>query len=519
MRIVRASKCYAGKASGFASKPDGQARSKTFLSLASDSGSRGLVDLTCTNDEEHGFAPMAAERERSGVRVAEDVGLAGWGVCWASAVLFSLTSTPGWFDALVRRPDMLVTWVDVCLALLGFLVILRRPGVSVLALLCAAQLIDVALRLPEVPNHRMILALASVAFLAAARRRRSGDVLDEFVPVARAIVVIVYLFAFFAKLNRDFLDPASSCAAQFYDSATHWWLLLPDVALARQAALFGTLAVEAALPLGLCWKRSRRTAVVLGLVFHFLLALDVTHNFVNFSAVMSALLVLYLPRGFLDSLGETFGPSRSVRTMLAAGLLLVLVSGLLAVANWSAYTIVYCWTRQLVWSVYAIVLCGAAIVWRGPEDEALRTWRLSPAGAVIIALTLLNGSGPYLGLKTRTAFDMYSNLRVEAERSNHLLVPRSLDLLGVLRDRVTILDTNDSRLRQRFAEPGYEITYFELASLLRESPDARVRYLRNGEEHEYDSSHEDSLEAPSVWLRKFLAFRALGERSRAECLW
>jgi hypothetical protein len=388
-----------------------------------------------------------------------------------------------------------------------------------LALLCATQLIDVALRLPEVPNHRMILALASIAFLAASWRPRSGGVLDEYVPVARAIVVIVYLFAFFAKLNRDFLDPASSCAAQFYDSATHWWLLLPDVAFARRAALLGTLAVEAALPLGLCWRQSRRAAVVLGLVFHFLLALDVTHNLVNFSAVMSALLVLFLPREFLDSLGETFGPSRSVRTMLAAGLLLVLLSGLLAVSNWSAYTIVYCWARQLVWSTYAIVLCGAAIVWRGPEEETRRAWRLSPAGAVIVALTLVNGLGPYLGLKTRTAFDMYSNLRVEAERSNHLLVPRSLDLLGILRDRATILDTNDATLRRRFAEPGYEITYFELASRLRESPGARARYLRNGAEHEYDSSRGESLEAPSFWLRKFLVFRALGERSRAECLW
>src|SRR5262245_42926829 len=299
----------------------------------------------------------------------EEVALGGWGVCWASAILFSLTSTPGWFEALLRRPDMPVTWVDACLALLGFLAILRRPGVSVLALLCATQLLDVALRLPEVPNHRISPALASIAFLAASWRHRSGGVLDEYVPVARAIVVIVYLFAFFAKLNRDFLDPVSSCAAQFYDSATHWWLLLPDVALARHAALLGTLAVEAALPLGLCWRQSRRAAVVLGLVFHLLLALDVTHNLVNFSAVMSALLVLFLPREFLDSLGETFGPSRSARTLLAAGLLLVLLSGLLAASNWSAYTIVYCWVRQLVWSTYAIVLCGAAIVWRGPEEE------------------------------------------------------------------------------------------------------------------------------------------------------
>jgi hypothetical protein len=412
-----------------------------------------------------------------------------------------------------------VICVDVFLALLAFVVILRRAGLPALALLCAAQVVEVALRLPEVPNHRMILALASIAFVAAALRRRHGSVLDEYLRVERAIVVIVYLFAFFAKLNHDFLDPASSCAAQFYGSAARWWMLLPDAAPARQAAMFGTLAVEAALPLGLCCKPLRRAAVVLGLLFHFMLALDVTHNFVNFSAVMSALLVLFMPRGFLDSLGQAFDPSRSVRAMLAGGLLVVLLSGLLAATNWGAYSIVYLWARQLVWSTYAIMLCGAAILWRGQQDAPWRLRRLSLAGAAILGLTVLNGLGPYLGLKTRTAFDMYSNLRIEGDRSNHLVVPRSLDVLGVLRDRVTILDTSDPTLLRKYAESGYEITYFELATRLHESRDVRVRYVRGGEERVYDSRRGDSLEAPSFWLRKFLLFRPLGERSRAQCVW
>jgi hypothetical protein len=450
---------------------------------------------------------------------AEEAALGGWGVCWASAILFSLASVPGWFQALFLRPDLAVIWVDVLLGVLAFLVILRRAGLPALALLCAIQVVQVALLLPEVPNHRMILALVSIAFLVAALRHRHGGLLDEYVPVARAIVVIVYSFAFFAKLNRDFLDPASSCAAQFYDSATHWWLLLPDVALARQAAMFGTLAVEAALPLGLCWKPSRRAAVGVGLVFHFMLALDVAHNFVNFSAVMSALLVLFLPRGFLDSLGQAFDPSRPVRTMLAAGLLAVLLSGLLAATNWSAYAVVYLWTRQLVWSTYAIMLTGAAILWRGQRRAPWRRPRPSLAGAAVLGLTVLNGLGPYLGLKTRAAFDMYSNLRVEADRSNHLIVPRSLDALGILRDRVTILETSDPTLRRQYAEPGYEITYFELASRVSESDNARIRYIRKGLEREYDSKRGDSLETPSFWLRKFLLFRPLGEASRAQCVW
>src|SRR5437773_2515484 len=189
--------------------------------------------------------------------VAEEEVLGGWSVCWASAMLFSLTSAPGWFRALLLRPPTPVMWVDVFLVLLAFVVILRRLGVAALALLCATQVVQVALLLPEVPNHRIILAAVSLAFLSAALRGARASVLDEFVSVARAIVITVYLFAFFAKLNRDFLDPASSCAAQFYVSAARWWLLLPDAQLARQAAIFATLVVEGFLPLALCWRRSR----------------------------------------------------------------------------------------------------------------------------------------------------------------------------------------------------------------------------------------------------------------------
>jgi hypothetical protein len=450
---------------------------------------------------------------------AEEAALGGWSACWASAVLFSLTSAPGWFQALLLRPATPVICVDVFLGLLAFVVLLRQLGVAALALLCATQVVQVALLLPEVPNHRIILAAASLAFLSAAFRGVRASVLDEFVPVARAIVVTVYLFAFFAKLNWDFLDPASSCAAQFYVSAARWWVLLPDAALAREGAMFGTLAVEVFLPLALCWRRSCRAAVVIGLVFHFMLALDATHNLINFSAVMSALLVLFLPRAFLGSLGRALDPSRSLRTMLAGGLLAVLLSGLLAATNWSAYAIVYLWTRQLVWSSCAVMLTGAAAFWRVEEEGPWRRPGLSPASLAILGLMILNGLGPYLGLKTRAAFDMYSNLRLEADRSNHLIVPRSLDVLGLLRDRVKILETSDPTLREKYAEPGYEIVYFELASRLAESRDVRARYVRNGEEREYDARRGDLLDAPSFWRRKFLVFRPLGERSRAQCVW
>ena len=60
-------------------------------------------------------------------------------------------------------------------------------------------------------------------------------VLDALVPAARAITVMLYGFAAFAKLNHDFVDVSVSCAAQFYGHITTWWPPLPDGPEIRRA--------------------------------------------------------------------------------------------------------------------------------------------------------------------------------------------------------------------------------------------------------------------------------------------
>jgi len=42
----------------------------------------------------------------------------------------------------------------------------------------------------------------------------------------------------------------------------------------------------------------------------------------------------------------------------------------------------------------------------------------------VVAVWLLNGFSPYLGLKFNYSFAMLANLRVDNARCNHLLIPR-----------------------------------------------------------------------------------------------
>jgi len=462
------------------------------------------------------MAPLPKSRRPA----SDDLALAGWSLCWASAVLFSATAPLGWYSSLLQGPTASDV-ARVAVSALALLAIIRAPSLRSLGALALAQVAHVAIDLPDVPNHRCILALVNLALLMAMLVRRTpADVLDAVGPAARAITVMLYGFAAFAKLNHDFVDVTVSCAAQFYGHITKWWPPFPDGSEIRRGVVFGTIAVESLLPVALCIRRLRPLAVGGGLLFHFGLALDATKAFLNFSSVMFALLLLFLPRDCLASLGSVVGRRSGARLELAILFVAVAAAGVAGAADWERFGGLFYWVRQLVWSTYAVAILAFTARWCLTSSVPEAPLPRPPLGVLaVLLLALLNGLAPYLGLKTRTTFDMYSNLRLEADGSNHLLVPRSLDLFGLLRDRVAVLESSDPLL-QRYAVAGDEVPYWQLRAAVSSDPSLRVRYRRSGTDRERDPVRApESIEPLSWWQRKLVVFRTLGPPSRSECLW
>ncbi len=119
---------------------------------------------------------------------------------------------------------------------------------------------------------------------------------------------MAYAFAAFAKLNSDFFDPAVSCAVYYQDQlVTSWGLPMlsvdgqPGLALAvALAAAVTELAVAAFL----MFRRTRRAGLLLALSFHWLLALDWSQHFWDFSAVLFAGFVLFADDAALEKARE-----------------------------------------------------------------------------------------------------------------------------------------------------------------------------------------------------------------------
>jgi hypothetical protein len=160
----------------------------------------------------------------------------------------------------------------------------------------------------------------------------------------------------------------------------------------------------------------------------------------------------------------------------------------------------------------------------------------------IPTLLFVNGLSPYLGIKNTLSYSMYSNLRTEADLSNHWIVPSSVQAFDNLRDLVQVIDSSDPDLQQ-FTRPGRYISWnytyalnrgrdFEfalpylmlrirIAELARNGEeDIRVKFRRDGQVFSHDHAERDpELTSTSYWAQKFIVLRGVPNTNRGICMW
>lgn len=445
-------------------------------------------------------------------------------VTWAVAVLFHVWGNarlaPEWGRALL---------VAAALA------VLARPRSAWLSLpLVGAVLANVWLEAPTLGNHWLLhgfLALV-VALSVLAARGEPGPSIERVVPPARLLLLAFYSFAAFAKLNEDFFDPDASCAV-FYlrESADSWGALELVDGLSSSAEVGVALVVagtELLIPLLLYLRRTRHVGVVVALCFHYVLAIDRTHQFFDFSAVLAVFFLLFLDPelriGILDRIHD-LGRRLQRRWSSGPELARLLLLGLVGVAS------VYAagpddWTdapgqlRQI--GVVVWLLAGAALIILvvGAVGAERRSHGLTARQSLTTAdqplwvlglplLAVLNGLTPYLEIKSGTGWNMYSNLAVVDGESNHLVVPSGLALTGGHERLVRVTDTTEPSLLFYDGDP-WLIPEVQLRDFLADRPETVVEG-RIGEEMVRYVGAEQS--ARSEWRQKFQVFRAVdGER-------
>lgn len=395
------------------------------------------------------------------------------------------------------------------------------------AVLLIIDWLSITWAFPYHPNHIVFAWIVDGTLLAALmlvlyKEKSHTDLASRWfraaAPWLRIELCLLYFFTVFHKLNISYFDIDWSCAAKMHREISAWMPLLPGGNWAQHLGIYGTLIIETAIPVMLLFGRTRVAGVILGMLFHGLLALHPHAGLFSFSATMTALFTAFIPLETAASLrpNERFLKVWRWGLAIFSGFYLLWV-----VRNWVPWfnieeqlgviTKVGFLTYYLYLGI-GLFLFIRSIQTRGTEIQSRFEGNslAYPLLSAFALLLFLNGFGPYLGLRTQTSFSMFSNLHTENGVSNHLIVPSGIQITNWQRDLVEIIDSNDPTLIS-IRDNDLLMVYLDLR---RErsvaGPDFWVKFRRNGRIETFDATRiETESVLPSFGLlkRRYFYFR------------
>lgn len=432
---------------------------------------------------------------------------------------------------------------DFALLTLASLYVIFRPSMGGFLLLIAIQVFDAFFRMPFTTNHWIFTAFVNVTILHSLiyliiRQRsfqiNSSDLLKTFSPLVKIELVVLYFFAVFHKLNAGFFADGS-CATDLL-RAQHLDNFFPISQNLYKLNAYLTLVIEALIPLLLCFRKTRTAGILVGLFFHCVLSYSSYNAFYDFSSMVFAVYFLFtapeLSVRILDHLKRmkiAIIRNVSPRRFSYRGLIIragVFLSGL---------AVIYVLTKKLddfksinlyfFWTVYSVLFFYIFIrnqfAEQRPDDQkpeqptrfTVLHWSL----LIVPVIVFLNGTSPYLGLKTENSYAMFSNLKTEGGQSNHFLVPASAQIFDYQKDVVDIVSSSDPNL-QKIANGNLSMVWFEFRNYLNTHKPTEVQYLRNGEVTTYLKNDPSTHPGKNNYvLAKAMKFRAFAKEGAQPC--
>ena len=407
----------------------------------------------------------------------------------------------------------------------------RTPAVLAFA---GAQVLVNAVRFPFIADH-LVMELAlhlgillSFAWLALKRRStdiRTEEMFELFSPVGRWLLIVMYFFGTFHKINPGFMSLESSCAIPFTSGFP-----LPNAVLihpvSQYTAIYGTLVLEALAMVLLLSSRTKYYGMLLGMSFHFMIGISSFGTLAHFSAFALALHVLFLP--------STVGQRLYADPWLPAGLR--------RETAWQAATIVFVMlqvlfaihlleTREgyLVNSLFAaLAIVMMTMVFKHGQvrsEDAPYRLKASPLGLNLIPIWFfVYCTSPYIGLGTGGVLAMFSGLRMEGGISNHYLIREPLRLFPY-QDTIVYFESASNPSLRMAVEQKQGLTMFDFQRhfMHRENLLLPLTVTVNGTTHTLDTPEsvgvfgQEFFTEQSWFERKYMSFRLVDAARPDRC--
>jgi hypothetical protein len=273
----------------------------------------------------------------------------------------------------------------------------------------------------QLTQSTILLAFAVAALLAYAGRTEGREQrMARGLPRAvRWITLSVYALAAVHKLNRDFFDPAVSCANGGLR------LLAGDAAplLGWSGVPVAYVAIELGLALVLLWRPA------IGVAFAAWMHLPLTIIFApSFAFTMMSGWLSFLREDELRALWVTLRRRWWV-VLIGGGVPAALSRAAFFPGRWQTDPD-WCIKEVLLWLVAAWLLEAVTSRWRGGLFRGRGPWNEAAPASLRVALLacafVLHGLTPYLGVQFHHTGAMLSNLRIDRGCHNSLLFPEAL---------------------------------------------------------------------------------------------
>ena len=419
-----------------------------------------------------------------------------------------------------------------------------RP-ITILVFSLAAHVQIFAFQFPDLANHLRVFIgcnLAVTLFSAALVFGRgtpdyNRKILAGLAPTLMLALVVTYLYAGFHKLNWGFFDPEYSCAMNFVDRILYaFWLGDWEIPPAFFPWAVGFVYVwELCIPFLLLFKRTQLVALPICLLMHWLLS---PTGFLDFASLAWAILILFFNEGYHDAIEKrpVCIAKRSIprRTLC---FWLTILGGLIAWLYLEAETLTFLENLpRHVETLTGLLFVGCAVffLWpvfgkmgqeRGFEGIALGWRKIHWIYAIPLLFVFLNGFQPYLGLSTGGAYSMFSNLRTEGPRSNHLLLGSNPFKVFSFQEDVVEVYYSPSRVRDHGRNiQGYDVPMVEFRKMLHKwrQSDRKVPILLlyRGKRYESpDITQHPDFQDNLHWYDHFLDFRIIPRDRPNACQW
>lgn len=400
--------------------------------------------------------------------------------------------------------------------------------------MCIGQLVAIFLRYPFVADHlvmELFLNLSIlIAFLYPAIRKRTlsvsvNEMFAIFSPIGRWLLVIMYFYGTFHKINPGFMSAESSCAVPFVDGFPILRDLLGPGWL-EYTAIYGTLIFESIAMILLLSSRSKYFGMLLGMSFHFFIGISGYGTLAHFSAFALALHTLFLPSGFGQRMfQEPLVPNilKNAPNFRAATVLFIMLQ--------VAFAIHLATSRQgiLVNSLFAIFAMSLMfLVFKygqmRKEDAPYRLKSPLMALNLIPIWFFLHCLSPYIGLGTGGTMAMFSGLRTEGGISNHYLIREPIRLFPY-QDKVLYIEEAINPSMQKLSEDRQGVVMFDFQRHFTSREQLALPITVNIDGVTYKLDDPESMTAfvnehftEQSWLeRKYMSFRVVDVPKPAKC--